>query len=239
MDIRTRFSKLDMLAKTPLESEEAIRDWATKVSPLLEFNIHLKVGFECARQNYLSPIFLDGQENSVKATHLKGMQDYLKSAIEEINLKIEEDQNDDEEYYFNQNSQLSTQKTLSSIISQAKDTLYVCDPYMGKIIIEELATNLKEVKFLTKEPNSLFEERLKAAKKELSSTKIEVRYSGRIHDRYLILDKKNIWVVGNSYGKNLGNKSIYILKIDAKEIIQSFIVDFEEIWSTSSLEKIK
>jgi len=59
-----------------------------------------------------------------------------------------------------------------------------------------------------------------------------VKTSAAIHDRYIIIDGRDAWSLGQSI-KDAGNKPLIITKVDN---VQSVIGMFDKIWSQSTQE---
>jgi len=213
-----------------LKSCEEVATWSSKVAPLIELvNKQYWINFlECAHR-----FNLNLSRYSLEPA-FKTMKHQLQMAIEELKIKIEIENSLPEEIYFPPNSPLSIQKHIAKIIRQAKNYLWVADPYMDEKIIEELTEVLaEEVRLLTNKEKGLFLQRLKAAREELKDKKIEVKRFSDFHDRFYIIDKTQVWMLGSSYNQ-AGKKATLLSKVKNNNEKKKIISDFETWWSKAS-----
>ncbi|TWT00147.1 hypothetical protein [Planomicrobium sp. CPCC 101079] len=64
---------------------------------------------------------------------------------------------------------------------------------------------------------------------------IEIKKSNGHHDRYIIIDRKNVYMTGSSLNR-LGNKPSLIIPIENKRIKESILNYFDETWQGNSGE---
>jgi hypothetical protein len=209
-----------------------VPEWAAEVKPLLNFfNSDLKYNFSSAINGYM--MFAALGEKFVNSNLLK-MKHALKSAIEELKLQITESGSLNRQEYFPSNKQLSIQITISSIIRKAESQLWVCDPYLDHLIIDELIDiQISEIKLLTGKPKNLFLSRLTAAKSELNYLSLEARSSDLLHDRFLVLDENVVWTLGTSFNVHAGNKPTTLVELVDATARNKMIIDFKKIWAAS------
>ena len=126
-------------------------------------------------------------------------------------------------------------KRLEEFLAQEIDSedLFLCDPYISSITLfpfSALNPGLKSMKILTTNVHDTdkFREYRNKMQKE-TGTAIEVKISGRIHDRYLITGNR-CWSFGASI-KDLGNKDTTIREIS--EVSASMKDIFLERWKES------
>ena len=233
MDNKSLLTELENLApKSSFASQSAVIEWTSKVSALLN-KLPNKDYYEVFRANihYLClPLSADLQNSAYNI-----MKSQLDSAIEELKIKTREEQ-EIQGKHFPANSHLDIQKYVSKIISRANNMLWICDPYLDQLIVEDLTlVGANKIKILTNNPPEIFKKRLAAAKKQFQEKTIEVRLNNNIHDRYFILDKSEIWSIGTSYNEKAGKKPTTIQQI--KDDAEKIIADYEAIWSKSEILK--
>ena len=94
----------------------------------------------------------------------------------------------------------------------AKEKLIIIDPYLD----DSIYSLIKDIK-----PNIVL---ITNDKKKLTINKknINIIYNNTFHDRYIIIDKDNCFLVGASF-KDIGNKTSTIIKIEDKFIRNNLI----------------
>ena len=230
MDKKVLLEKLEHLqvnSSSDLKTTQEVGSWGNKVAPLLQLinsNLYLRF-LPC-----LTRLRLNLSRNTLES-NFNIMHSQVEMAIEELKLHVEDENSLLEQFYFPANSHLEIQKTLSRIITQSKNTLWICDGFMDEKIVEELSKVVApEIKLLTKNPKSLFKQRLMAAQKQFSAFKnIEAKIFDNIHDRFFIIDRDQVWHFGTSYN-NAGNLPTMLNKIKSEEESQKIISDFEGWW---------
>lgn len=232
MDKHTLLSNFEqLLPRKPFsEPPNDIRTWITKVIPLLKLhpNPLLHEDF-----NEHADYLLHKTGNYTRATNIRKMITQVELAIKEIKLKIQEENNPDEKF-FPANSHLELQKHIANLIKTANDKLWICDAYLDHLIIEELnEISAKEIKLLTKNKKKLlFNMRLEAARKQLFDKNIEVRVNFKIHDRWFIIDERDVWSLGTSYDSTAGGKPTMLFQVKNEQV--KIIDEFKKLWQTSS-----
>ena len=109
---------------------------------------------------------------------------------------------------------------LIDIFKGAKEEIIIIDNYADKSILD-MITNLNvKITIVTKKFNLLKDIDIKKYNKQYHNLK--VIYSDKFHDRFTIIDRKNLYHSGASY-KDLGNKCFAINKIEDSKIIEKII----------------
>lgn len=229
MDNQTLLIELEKLVpENGFKSQDAAIEWTNKVTSLLN-KLPNKDYYEIFRNNvhyFCLPLSADLQTSAYNI-----MKSQLNSAIEELKLNVKEEQ-ELRGKHFSANSYLDIQKYVNKILTRANNTLWICDPYLDQLIIEDITlVSAAQIKILTNDPSEVFKKRLTAAKKQFSDKSIEVRLNKNIHDRYFILDKKEIWSIGTSYNEKAGKKPTTIQQI--KDDTVKIISDYTTIWNAS------
>ena len=234
MHKRNLLQKLEQLqVKTinDFKSQDEIVTWSNRVAPILE-KVNMQYYIQFIGQ---APKFSMRLSSDTLLPAFSIMHSQVEMAIDELRLDLEDENSIQDQYYFPANSQLSVQKTIARIISQAKNKLWISDGYMDEKIIEELTEVIApEIKLLTKQPKSLFKQRLIAAQQQFAGTKkIEAKLTKDIHDRFFIIDEDQIWSLGTSYN-NAGSLPTTITKIKPENDTQRIISDFNAWWGVAS-----
>lgn len=139
-----------------------------------------------------------------------------------------------EEIFFSAESYLDIQRALARVLRQAKKSIWICDPYMDEIIVEEvLSVNAEENKLLTTQVKTLFKQRLVAARAQYKRKIIEARVSNKFHDRFYIVDEDQVWALGTSLNK-AGAKATLLIKLKSDEEKQSIMRDFNDWWASGT-----
>ena len=106
---------------------------------------------------------------------------------------------------------------LIDIFKGAKEEIIIIDNYADKSILD-MITNLNvKITIVTKKFNLLKDIDIKKYNRQYHNLK--VIYSDKFHDRFTIIDRKNLYHSGASY-KDLGNKCFTITKIEDKEYLE-------------------
>ena len=109
---------------------------------------------------------------------------------------------------------------LIDIFKEAKKEIIIIDNYADKSILD-MITNLNvKVTIVTRKFNLLKNIDIKKYNKQYHNLK--VIYSDKFHDRFTIIDRKNLYHSGASY-KDLGNKCFAITKMEDKEYLEIII----------------
>ena len=114
---------------------------------------------------------------------------------------------------------------LIDIFKEAKEEIIIIDNYADKSILD-MITNLNvKVTIVTQKFNLLKDIDIKKYNKQYHNLK--VIYSDKFHDRFTIIDRKNLYHSGASY-KDLGNKCFAITKIEDKEYLETILKNIGE-----------
>ena len=106
---------------------------------------------------------------------------------------------------------------LLEILNKAKEEIIIIDNYAGK----ELLDILKEINKKIIIVSSNIDTTLKK-KYEKQYKNVEVINNKTFHDRFIIIDKKELYSCGSSF-KDLGKKCFAINKIDSKEMTENLL----------------
>ena len=112
------------------------------------------------------------------------------------------------------------------ILNSAKKTIIIIDEY-ADITFLDLIRNIKcNITLITRDSNRLSNIEIEKYNKEYNNLKV-IR-NNSFHDRYFILDRKKIYLLGSSIN-NIGNKTSMIIKLEDEIIITTLLKNVEEI----------
>ena len=117
-----------------------------------------------------------------------------------------------------------------NIIKKAKDKILIIDNYIDDSILQMLVKKNKNVKvtILTSEKSNISKLDIQKFNKEYSM--LEIAKSNKFHDRFIVIDNKEIYHVGASL-KDLGKQCFAISKIEDIEYVNKLLEfkSFKEI----------
>lgn len=143
------------------------------------------------------------------------------------------------EIFIDSSKPFSAYKVIADITSTASVNLKIVDNFIDLASLEfflHLNTKIK-VEILTKQVNpgiASFKTGLAKFISEWGGTDFEIKNTKFFHDRYIIIDDKEVWHVGPSLNY-LGRKPAMITKIQDESIVKHIIDLFNSEWSTASI----
>ncbi len=103
------------------------------------------------------------------------------------------------------------------ILNTSKNSIIIIDNYIDKNILDILSKTNKKITLITNKYNN---DDYNKYKKQYSN--IDLVINNKIHDRFIIIDKKILYHCGASF-KDLGNKCFAITKIDDENILTNLL----------------
>ena len=110
---------------------------------------------------------------------------------------------------------------MMKIFEKAESSIIIIDNYINKNILDILSKTNKQVTLIT---NKYKIQDYEKYKEQYNNITLVVNNS--FHDRFIILDKKDLYHSGASF-KDLGKKCFAITKIESKEILESLLDKLE------------
>lgn len=156
----------------------------------------------------------------VKMRHyLIDNKDIYKSLNNINNTLIEHDEKldylfskfDKKEYLFLENTEYDAYSNILDILSLAKNSITIIDPYVDKSFLDTIRNLNKKVILITKNNSKLTKTEIDKYNKEYNN--LTIIYSTSFHDRYIILDNKDIYHIGTSINY-AGSKVFSINKLE-------------------------
>jgi hypothetical protein len=245
--IRFRFFILDeepILLLKHIYGYGSITNWIEKILQEIEDNYLTDIGYNIILDNitiYYKDMHINGIEEVYdKVTMEEGLKNPKWETIdsdwfEEIwTIVIEDAPIVKEPVFIHKNQPYTAYKKVKDIFSTAQKNIQIIDPYIDDtlfILINEINKDLKISVITDKfqgDSKLLFEK----FKKERGN--IEIQTSKDNHDRYVIIDKKSVYLFGSSIN-SLGNKSTTIVPIENESVKNSIIKYFDDSWKEKSL----
>lgn len=187
---------LSSVLKTKIASEISVK--------IMRAFVHLRkyISSSMTEQHYITSMVLK-HDNEIKL--LQEIFDKFKPKINEI--------------YFNGQIYDAYSK-LIDIMSEAENELIIIDSYADKSVLDMTSKINKKVLLITRNNNLLKEIDIKKYNEEYHNLKI--KYDNSFHDRYIILDRKEVYHCGTSLN-HAGSKTFSINKIEDEFVINALI----------------
>lgn len=111
------------------------------------------------------------------------------------------------------------------IMKKAKNELIIVDAYADKSVLD-MIKNLN-VRFILIVKTKTLLTKLDIEKYNEEYSNLEIKYNDTFHDRYIIIDKKQVYHLGSSLNK-AGTRTFNITKLEDKEVIKAIINKIKE-----------
>jgi hypothetical protein len=132
-------------------------------------------------------------------------------------------------YYYSQGNFYEAKRMVIKIMRSANNSIVIIDPYLDDIIFNyiDLIDVEIDIKLVTSQIKKMFKELLNDLKNIRKN--IDARQSEGFHDRYIIIDGKEIWNLGTSINY-IGKNAFQINKVTGKETIDKVMNDYNLWW---------
>ena len=132
-------------------------------------------------------------------------------------------------YYYSQGNFYEAKRMVIKIMRSANNSIVIIDPYLDDIIFNyiDLIDTEIDIKLITSKIKKLFKELLNDLRNIRKN--IDARQSEGFHDRYIIIDGKEIWNLGTSIN-HIGKNAFQINKVTEEETINKIIKDYNLWW---------
>ncbi|KZL10691.1 hypothetical protein [Pseudovibrio sp. Ad26] len=154
----------------------------------------------------------------------------LMMASEEIKLELELDGHEDIGQVYGSEQQYDFQRDLRGIIQGAQKEVFVVDPYFDGQAFDTFLSPSRGSCSIRVLCSRYSNEVAGPAKAFMSQYKVipELKRSKALHDRVVIIDRTDCWVIGGSI-KDAGAKPTYLLPLQPT-IAQEKINIYEDLW---------
>jgi len=137
------------------------------------------------------------------------------------------------ELYFSKGLEHSAYIEIRNIISSTESEIAIIDQWIDKTLFELIktlnTTTTYKVRIITKEKrNDDFIHEMELFMKQYSNIAITIHYSNYFHDRFIIINNKELYHLGASI-KDAGKKAFIISKIETISIINDIIREVKKI----------
>ena len=144
--------------------------------------------------------------------------------LQELFQKFEEKRKDSEIYF---NGQIfDAYSKIYEIFNSANEYLIIIDIYADNTLLDIIKRLSAEVVIITKRDNLLTEQDITKYNKQYHNLK--VIYDNRFHERYFLIDKKQVYHCGTSINR-IGYKTFSINLISDEEVCNSLISKINKI----------
>ena len=144
--------------------------------------------------------------------------------LQELFQKFEEKRKDSEIYF---NGQIfDAYSKIYEIFNSANEYLIIIDIYADNTLLDIIKRLSAEVVIITKRNNLLTEQDITKYNKQYHNLK--VIYDNTFHDRYFLIDKKQVYHCGTSINR-IGYKTFSINLISDEEVCNSLISKINKI----------
>ncbi|MEY4983880.1 MAG: hypothetical protein RIR62_2146 [Pseudomonadota bacterium] len=159
----------------------------------------------------------------------------MASLIEEIKLELELDGDQYLGQVYDANRQFDFFRDLSAILGDAKKEVFVIDPYLDGHAFSTYLTPVLGKVSIRVLCSRYADEVLGAARAYTNqfNSAPEIRKSKEIHDRLVIIDKSDCWIVGGSI-KDAGKNPTYLIPLHPS-IAPEKLKIYEGLWSSASI----
>ncbi len=115
------------------------------------------------------------------------------------------------------------------IMRSANNSIVIIDPYLDDIIFNyiDLIGAEIDIRLVTSQIKQMFKELLTDLKNTRKN--VDARQSEGFHDRYIIIDGKEIWHLGTSINY-IGKNAFQINKVIDEETIKKIMKDYNLWW---------
>jgi hypothetical protein len=126
-------------------------------------------------------------------------------------------------------------KALNQVISSAKTSLFVIDPFMDDGIFDAYLSSVTSgirVRLLLRE----YSAKVKPASINFATqhhVSIEIKKSTSLHDRVVFVDNSECWVLGHSIKDAARSKPTYLAPL-SPDVSTLKLADYEDIWAAAA-----
>ncbi len=169
-------------------------------------------------------------ENSIYYNRLFNLQNFIKELLKMFDPEtLDEYLSKQNNYYYSQGNFYEAKRMVIKIMKSAKKSIVIIDTYLDDTIFDyiDLIEVEIDIKLVISQVKKLFKELfsdLKNIRKNICAKQSEV-----FHDRFIIIDEKEIWSLGTSINY-IGKKAFQINKIIDKKIFDEVIKDYNLSW---------
>lgn len=205
----------------PIKALSKERQWLSSAGALLN-----SVGVDYT-VNYRVNMGMLNQHQDFAINSILGQ---ISDAIEDLKLNLELEGRSEIGSVYEPGNVYRFFADLKAIISSAQSEIIVIDPYFNGEAFDAYLSSVRNSSCIKILADRYTDDIGKYVKKHIEQfkTNIEVRQSKELHDRLLITDGNDCWIVGQSI-KDAANKTTYLIPL-SPNIAEAKIRIYSEIW---------
>ena len=240
--LKQALSEIPHLKELHHDNQE-VQLWHDRVYNTIEagLDVYDKVNFSCSGA---PSVDIRSLSDSARQKHylenLKGHETALKSIIQKYDILGDRVPTSEvpSEAVYPSDTPYSAYKYIKTVITQASKRLVVIDPYVDGSVIE-LLENVQhnvEIQVLTRNMKGDFKlagKKFKEQREKAQQGKLEVRKSGKLHDRFIVADDK-FFHLGASI-KDAGTKMCAMSEFEGSEIKSKLTETISGYWSEAEI----
>lgn len=203
------------------DPDGAVQQWLARVGALMDrVSISRSVAFNASLQT--------AAQYWVHA--IRSVQTEVYKAIEDLRLELELTGNSQVGSVYDSEKKYEFFQDIAEVIGAANHEVFVVDPYFDALTFSKLfSSNFKvDVRILCGK-EALAVAAIAKEFSEESGAKAIVRKTRDSHDRLLLIDKAECWVIGSSI-KDAGRKPTYLLPL-IPDLAEQKMQIYETIWA--------
>ena len=200
-----------------------------KVERIIEFynlDVIISVGYRVKSKqgtqfriwatNVLRDYLLKGYELNQRGNRIENQIEELTEKVDEISLQIKSSELPTQGVFFD-GQVFDAYELASKIIRSAKNSIILIDNYIDETTLTHLTKKSNNVKLLLLTRNISKQLQLDVQKANEQYENFEIRLFSKSHDRFLIIDNKEVYHLGASL-KDLGKKWFAFSKMDKTSV---------------------
>jgi hypothetical protein len=162
-------------------------------------------------------------------------REYVWNAFKPLMESLEGGQPIQGQAFFPKGATHDAYKHIKAILEEAEQSIFIIDGYMDGTMYTVLSTlnGSLQIRILTSKVPNDFSLEGKKFKLQHTSFTLEVRTTKDFHDRFIVIDGKDCYLLGASI-KDAGNKSFTIVPLKDSSVVQFFLNHAEDAWNNAA-----
>jgi len=169
-------------------------------------------------------------KNSSNYLRLFNYQDIIKELLKMyVPEALDEHLSKQNNYYYSKGNFFEAKRKVIKIMKSAINSIVIIDPYLDDTVFDyiDLIDEKIDIKLITSKIKKIFKELLNDLRNIRKN--VDAKQSEGFHDRYIIIDGKDIWHLGTSINY-IGKNAFQINKVTDKETIDKIMNDYNLWW---------
>ncbi|MES9897647.1 MAG: hypothetical protein ABW148_01330 [Sedimenticola sp.] len=207
------------------------RQWIAEVGALIgKVSAEKKIKVDMAKM-----IFDMGGDHTIEQ-----IQGFALDIIEDLKLELELSGRADVGSAYAPGDRYRFFVDLKSIVDGAQSEIFLIDPYFGgeefNNYLADVGSDIKVRIFANKNAQEIkaYIEKHQAQ----YNSNMEVKKNKRLHDRLIIVDRKDCWITGGSINHAGTKKPTYLIPVST-EIVKAKLEIYEKIWDVSQANGVR